>query len=101
MADDAGRLNQVFAETSFLYGANAAFIEDLHARWADDPASVPEEWRAFFDQLRDNAETVKAATGAGSWGRKGPSEPTETLAVMDGRWPQAKPLPGQPAPRAD
>ena len=38
MADDAGRLNQVFAETSFLYGANAAFIEDLHARWADDPA---------------------------------------------------------------
>ena len=30
MADDAGRLNQVFAETSFLYGANASFIEDLH-----------------------------------------------------------------------
>ena len=32
MADDAGRLNQVFAETSFLYGSNAAFIEDLHNR---------------------------------------------------------------------
>ena len=27
MADDSGRLNQVFAETSFLYGANAVFIE--------------------------------------------------------------------------
>ena len=69
MADDAGRLNQVFAETSFLYGSNAAFIEDLHARWAADPASVSGEWRAFFDQLRDNAETVKAAGAAGSWGR--------------------------------
>ena len=41
MADDAGQLNQVFAETSFLYGANAAFIEDLHEKWAADPGSVP------------------------------------------------------------
>ena len=40
MADDAGGLNQVFAETSFLYGSNAAFIEDLHEKWASDPASV-------------------------------------------------------------
>ena len=56
MADDAGRLNQVFAETSFLYGANAAFIEDLHAKWADDPGFGSAEWRAFFDQLRDSAD---------------------------------------------
>ena len=62
MADDAGRLNQVFAETSFLYGANAAFIEDLHEKWANDPASVPGEWRSFFDQLKDNAELVKQLT---------------------------------------
>ena len=29
MADDAGILNQVLTETSFLYGGNAAFVEDL------------------------------------------------------------------------
>ncbi len=91
MADDAGRLNQVFAETSFLYGANAAFIEDLHARWADDPASVSAEWRSFFDQLRDSASTVKASAGAGAWGRKGAGEPSEDTGVFDGRWPEVKP----------
>ncbi len=40
MADDAGRLNEVLAETTFLYGGNAAFVEDLHASWAADPNSV-------------------------------------------------------------
>ncbi|NJC40473.1 2-oxoglutarate dehydrogenase E1 component [Brevundimonas alba] len=93
MADDAGRLNQVFAETSFLYGSNASFIEDLHEKWASDPASVSAEWRAFFDQLRDNAETVIAASGAGSWGRSPVSEPSEDAAVFDGRWPAPKPDP--------
>ncbi|GAA0870241.1 2-oxoglutarate dehydrogenase E1 component [Brevundimonas basaltis] len=113
MADDAGRLNQVFAETSFLYGSNASFIEDLHDKWATDPASVSGEWRAFFDQLRDNAETVKAASAAGGWGRSGAAEPTEEAAVFDGRWPESrmgpKPDPkkagaaakGQAAPAAD
>jgi 2-oxoglutarate dehydrogenase E1 component len=97
MADDAGRLNQVFAETSFLYGSNAAFIEDLHAKWADDPSSVSAEWRAFFDQLRDNAATVKASADAGSWGRSVVTEPTEATGVFDGRWPAPKPDPKKPA----
>ena len=61
MADDAGRLNQVFAETSFLYGSNAAYIEELHEKWANDPGSVSAEWKTFFDQLRDNAASVKAS----------------------------------------
>ena len=96
MADDAGRLNQVFAETSFLYGSNASFIEDLHGKWATDPASVSGEWRAFFDQLRDNAESVKASGAAGSWGRTVTSEPTEATGVFDGRWPAPKPDPKKP-----
>jgi len=102
MADDAGRLNQVFAETSFLYGANAAFIEDLHARWADDPGSVSAEWRSFFDQLRDSAATVKASAEAGAWGRKGAGDPSEETGVFDGRWPEPKPTgkPGKAAPAA-
>ncbi|MFA4891912.1 2-oxoglutarate dehydrogenase E1 component [Brevundimonas sp.] len=97
MADDAGRLNQVFAETSFLYGSNASFIEDLHGKWAADPASVSAEWRAFFDQLRDNADTVRASGAAGSWGRSVAEEPTEATGVFDGRWPAPKPDPKKPA----
>jgi 2-oxoglutarate dehydrogenase E1 component len=93
MADDAGRLNQVFAETSFLYGSNASFIEDLHEKWADNPSSVSDEWRAFFDQLRDNADQVKASGAAGGWGRPVTTEPTEATGVFDGRWPAPKPDP--------
>jgi len=101
MADDAGRLNQVFAETSFLYGSNASFIEDLHGKWAADPASVSGEWRAFFDQLRDNADSVKASGAAGSWGRSVSTEPSEATGVFDGRWPAPKPDPKKPgAPAA-
>ena len=103
MADDAGRLNQVFAETSFLYGSNAAYIEDLHEKWANDPGSVSAEWKAFFDQLRDNAAAVKASAEAGGWGRAAVAEPTEATAVFAGRWPAPKPepqTPGAPAPAA-
>ncbi len=105
MADDAGRLNQVFAETSFLYGANAAFIEDLHEQWAADPGSVPGEWRAFFDQLKDNAVEVRENAAAGAWGRDRSPEPSEETAVFDGRWPAPKADPkaakgGKPAPAA-
>jgi len=97
MADDAGRLNQVFAETSFLYGANAAFIEELHAKWADNPASVSAEWRAFFDQLRDQADVVRQNARAGAWGRSTATEPTEATAVFDGRWPEPAPAPAKGA----
>lgn len=96
MADDAGRLNQVFAETAFLYGSNAAFLEDLHEKWAANPASVSDEWRAFFDQLRDNADQVKQAAAAGAWGRSVNREPTEDTGVFDGRWPEPKPDPKKP-----
>jgi 2-oxoglutarate dehydrogenase E1 component len=93
MADDAGRLNQVFAETSFLYGSNATYIEEMHDRWAADPSSVPAEWRGFFDQLRDSAEAVRASSSAAGWGRDAVTEASETTAVFDGRWPVAKPEP--------
>jgi 2-oxoglutarate dehydrogenase E1 component len=93
MADDAGRLNQVFAETSFLYGSNAAYIEEMHDRWAADASSVPAEWRGFFDQLRDTAESVRASSNAAGWGRTPSTEPSEATAVFDGRWPAAKPDP--------
>jgi len=93
MADDAGRLNQVFAETSFLYGSNAAYIEEMHDRWAADPSSVPAEWRGFFDQLRDTAESVRASSNAAGWGRAASTEPSEATAVFDGLWPAAPPDP--------
>ena len=62
MADDAGLINEVLAETSFLYGGNLAFVEDLYARWAENPNSVEASWRAFFASLHA-AESEKAPVG--------------------------------------
>ena len=38
--------NEAFLQTAFLYGANAAYIEDLYARYQKDPTSVDAEWQA-------------------------------------------------------
>ena len=42
--------NAAFALTSFLYGGNAAYVEDLHARYLADPASVDAQWQGSVAQ---------------------------------------------------
>jgi len=87
MADDAGRLNEILAETSFLYGANAGFVEDLQARWAKDPGSVEPSWAAFFASLSETG----AATGSAlppSWTPEPlPTPRPDWLSAIDGQWP--------------
>jgi 2-oxoglutarate dehydrogenase E1 component len=88
MADDSGRLNQVLTETSFLYGGNAAFVEELYAKWATDPASVEASWQSFFSSLRDPAAEVKAAAQEPSWTPKAVAEARpDWLSALDGMWP--------------
>src|SRR5579875_999089 len=88
MADDAGRINQLLSETSFLYGGNATFVEDLHARYAKDPASVEPSWRAFFDTLHDKADAIRKAAAEPEWARPLPPQPRpEWLSALDGLWP--------------
>ena len=88
MADDAGRLNEVLAETSFLYGANGDFVEDLQARWASDPNSVEPSWRAFFVSLSDGADAVRRAAVQPAWTPTPLTEPRpEWMSAIDGVWP--------------
>ena len=88
MADDAGIINQVLTETSFLYGANAAFVEDLYARWSKDPGSVDASWAGFFATLHDRAEEVQKAAEKPSWTpRQAPSARPDWLSAIDGLWP--------------
>jgi 2-oxoglutarate dehydrogenase E1 component len=80
--------NAAFARTSFLYGGNAAYIEDLYARYEKDPNSVDAEWQAFFRELKDDkAAVVKSAEGA-SWKQPNwPLRPNDELtAALDGQW---------------
>jgi 2-oxoglutarate dehydrogenase E1 component len=89
MADDARSLpNQALLETSFLYGANATFVEEMHARYLEDPTSVDPSWRAFFQQLHDNPDAVRGAVTGPSWYRPELAQPktTETTRLLDGGW---------------
>jgi 2-oxoglutarate dehydrogenase E1 component len=80
--------NAAFARTSFLYGGNAAYIEDLYARYESDPGTVDGEWRAFFESMRDGpADAQKNAYGP-SWKRPNwPVRPRdELISALDGQW---------------
>ena len=59
--------NAAFALTSFLYGGNAAYVEDLYARYEADPRSVDAEWQNFFASLKDNAADVAHMARGASW----------------------------------
>src|SRR4029078_10298932 len=41
-----------FLDTSYLFGGNAPFIEDLYEKYLANPQSVPEEWREYFDRMQ-------------------------------------------------
>jgi 2-oxoglutarate dehydrogenase E1 component len=41
-----------FLSSSYLFGGNAPFIEDLYEKYLVNPASVPEEWRDYFDRMQ-------------------------------------------------
>jgi 2-oxoglutarate dehydrogenase E1 component len=84
--------NELFANTSFLQGANAAYIERLLDAYAADPSSVSPSWRQFFAELggRGGAD-VQGARGA-SWAK--PDWPIaangEWVSALDGDWRAAE-----------
>ena len=58
-------------QTSFLFGANAPFIEELYARYQSDPNSVDGDWRIFFAALAEEKADVLAETRGASWAPNG------------------------------
>ena len=83
--------NDVFHASSFLQGHNAEYIEQLHARYANDPASVDAAWQQFFRQLGDAEIDAKREAAGPSWARMDwPPAPTDELtSALDGQWPEA------------
>src|SRR5215475_12704145 len=61
--------NLAFAQTSFLYGGNADYIDKLYARYEADPQAVDAQWRLFFSGLKDSARDVVANARGPSWQR--------------------------------
>jgi 2-oxoglutarate dehydrogenase E1 component len=60
-------MNDVFARTSFLQGANASYLAELYAEYQENPSSLDPEWREFFASLDDDAHSVFAEARGPSW----------------------------------
>ena len=57
-------------DTSFLSGANATFIAEMHRAWSDNPASVDQQWADWFSSIGSLSDDQEAVP---EWG-SGPSQ---------------------------
>ena len=53
---------QQFRSNSYLFGGNAPYVEELYEAYLDNPGSVPDNWRSYFDALQN----VPATDGSDS-----------------------------------
>ncbi len=85
-------LTTAFEQTSFLYGGNAQFIEQLYDKFLENPASVDPAWRQFFSGLADDRDATRKQLKGPSWAR--PDWPQvqngELISALDGNWPAAE-----------
>jgi 2-oxoglutarate dehydrogenase E1 component len=81
--------NAAFALSSFLQGTNATYIDEIYARYENDPASLDPEWQEFFKSLKDPPADVRKNSEGPSWGRDNwPLTPRDELtSALDGNWP--------------
>ncbi|GGY43497.1 2-oxoglutarate dehydrogenase E1 component [Parvularcula lutaonensis] len=75
-------------DISFLSGANAVYLEQQYARYAEDPNSVDPALRAYFDAFGDGKDIAKQNAQSPSWRRNDwPRRPGDDLtAALSGDW---------------
>ena len=80
--------NTGFARTSFLDGANAAYIEQLADRDERHAALLDQSWREFFAELQDDRPAGARRGSRPSWSDGGrlPTAGDELVAALDGNW---------------
>jgi 2-oxoglutarate dehydrogenase E1 component len=44
---------QQSSASSYLFGGNAPYVEELYESYLDNPGSVPDNWRAYFDGMQN------------------------------------------------
>ncbi|HEY0854449.1 MAG TPA: 2-oxoglutarate dehydrogenase E1 component, partial [Devosia sp.] len=80
--------NEQFLLSSFLYGGNADYIENLYARWKADPNSIDQTWASYFGRLEDTATDVAKNSEGPSWQRRDwPQQANgDLVSALDGDW---------------
>ena len=62
--------NNIFEKTSFLGGNSSEFVETLYADYLNNPDTLPEEWRNFFDGLNEKRDKILSNVNGPSWSPK-------------------------------
>ena len=65
-----GKNNNIFEKTSFLGANSSQFIQELYADYLTNPQNIPNEWKIFFEGLKDEKDGVIKNVNGPSWARK-------------------------------
>jgi 2-oxoglutarate dehydrogenase E1 component len=84
--------NDQFHASSFLEGENAEYLEQMYARYANDPNAVDAAWQSFFSAMGDTSGDVKAEAAGPSWARPDwpPAPAGDVMGALTGVWPEAE-----------
>ncbi len=84
---------QQYLSNSYLFGGNAPYVEELYEAYLNNPGSVPDNWRAYFDAMQH----VPAVDGTTS-----PTSPTRPSSLRSPNAPsrvRSAPSPHPPMPK--
>ncbi len=49
---NGGNVYVAYQSNSYLFGGNAPYVEEMYEKYLENPGSVPENWRSYFDALQ-------------------------------------------------
>jgi len=111
---------QQYNANSYLFGGNAPYVEELYEAYLNNPGSVPDNWRAYFDNMQhvpavdgSNRPDVVHSSVIASFAERAKQGPIRTVTAAAGevdpemarhpagrRLPQSRLALGQPGPAA-
>ncbi|MCL6483734.1 MAG: 2-oxoglutarate dehydrogenase E1 component, partial [Janthinobacterium lividum] len=79
---------QQLTSNSYLFGGNAPYVEDLYEAYLNNPGSVPDNWRAYFDAMQhvpavdgSNKPDVAHASVVASFAERAKAGPIRTVTA--------------------
>ena len=79
---------QQLSADSYLFGGNAPYVEELYETYLNNPGSVPDNWRAYFDSMQhvpavdgSNKPDVAHAPVVASFAERAKHGPIRTIAA--------------------
>ncbi|WER47167.1 2-oxoglutarate dehydrogenase E1 component [Cupriavidus sp. WKF15] len=79
---------QQYQSNSYLFGGNAPYVEELYEAYLQNPTSVPDNWRAYFDAMQNvpavdgsNSRDVPHAPIVASFAERAKAGPIRTIVA--------------------